>query len=207
MMSPMLMGGSTFLIGLLPTVADMVGLRRRRCWPRAAAASSQGFGVGGEWGGAVLMVCEYGDFRNGAEVSGPAGRRRACRRATCWPRVLRACSAVQSERTTSLAWGPLAGAVPAARRCLIPIGYWVRSTLAESPVFEKAVAERGVEAAPVFEAIKRRPGGIGIGMGLRIGENTTYYVITAFSITYITEVVHLRAAHGAERPPGRRGGR
>jgi MFS family permease len=43
----------------------------------------------------------------------------------------------------------------------------------------------------VLEAIRKRPGGIAIGAGLRIGENTTYYVITAFSITYITEVVHL----------------
>jgi metabolite-proton symporter len=184
MMSLMLMGGSTFLIGLLPTVADIgvfapLGL--------VALRLVQGFAVGGEWGGAVLMVCEYGDTKSRGFWAGwpqagvPAGNLLAAG-------VLAVMSAVQSEHDF-LAWGWRVPFLLSA--VLILIGYWVRSTLAESPVFEKAVAERGVEAAPVFEAIKRRPGGIGIGMGLRIGENTTYYVITAFSITYITEVVHL----------------
>ncbi len=184
MMSLMLMGGSTFLIGLLPTFAQIgllapLGLVLLRL--------VQGFAVGGEWGGAVLMVCEYGEAKSRGFWAGwpqagvPAGNLLAAA-------VLAIMSAVQNEHDF-LAWGWRVPFLLSA--VLILIGYWVRSTLAESPVFAKAVAEKGVEAAPVLEAIKRRPGGVGIGMGLRIGENTTYYVITAFSITYITEVVHL----------------
>jgi metabolite-proton symporter len=184
MMSLMLMGGSTFLIGLLPTF-DQIGLFAPLVLVLLRLV--QGFAVGGEWGGAVLMVCEYGDARRRGFWAGwpqagvPAGNLLAAG-------VLAIMSAVQTD-ADFLAWGWRVPFLLSA--VLILIGYWVRSTLAESPVFAKEVAERGVEAAPVLEAIRRRPGGIAIGMGLRIGENITYYIITAFSITYITEVVHL----------------
>ncbi len=184
MASLMMMGASTFLIGLLPTFGQIglvapLGLVLLRL--------VQGFAVGGEWGGAVLMVCEYGETKSRGFWAGwpqagvPAGNLLAAG-------VLAIMSALQNEHDF-LAWGWRVPFLLSA--VLILIGYWVRSTLAESPVFEKAIAERGVEAAPVLEAIRKRPGGIAIGAGLRIGENTTYYVITAFSITYITEVVHL----------------
>jgi metabolite-proton symporter len=183
MLSLILMGGSTFLIGLLPTFLQ-IGVFA----PLALVLLRlvQGFAVGGEWGGAVLMVSEYGDTKRRGFWAGwpqagvPAGNLLAAG-------VLAIMSAVQNDHDF-LAWGWRVPFLLSA--VLIVIGYWVRSTLAESPVFEKAVAEKGIEAAPVLEAIKRRPGGVAIGMGLRIGENTTYYVITAFSITYITEVVH-----------------
>jgi metabolite-proton symporter len=187
MMSLILMGGSTFLIGLLPTF-DMIGLFAPLLLVLLRLV--QGFAVGGEWGGAVLMVCEYGDSKRRGFWAGwpqagvPAGNLLAAG-------VLAIMSAVQSE-ADFLAWGWRVPFLLSA--VLILIGYWVRSTLAESPVFEQAIRDHGVEAAPVFEAIKRRPGGIAIGMGLRVGENITYYVITAFSITYITEVVHLSRA-------------
>ena len=184
MASLMMMGASTFLIGLLPTFGQIglvapLGLVLLRL--------IQGFAVGGEWGGAVLMVCEYGDAKRRGFWAGwpqagvPAGNLLAAG-------VLAIMSAVQNEHDF-LAWGWRVPFLLSA--ILILIGYWVRSTLAESPVFEKAIADHGIEAAPVLEAIRKRPGGIAIGAGLRIGENTTYYVITAFSITYITEVVHL----------------
>jgi MFS family permease len=183
----MLMGGSTFLIGLLPTF-DQIGLFAPLMLVLLRLV--QGFAVGGEWGGAVLMVCEYGDAKRRGFWAGwpqagvPAGNLLAAG-------VLAIMSAVQTD-ADFLAWGWRVPFLLSA--VLILIGYWVRSTLAESPIFEKEVAERGVEAAPVLEAIRRRPGGIAVGVGLRIGENITYYIITAFSITYITEVVHLSRA-------------
>jgi metabolite-proton symporter len=184
MASLVMMGASTFLIGLLPTFGQIglvapLGLVLLRL--------VQGFAVGGEWGGAVLMVCEYGDTKSRGFWAGwpqagvPAGNLLAAA-------VLAIMSSIQSDRDF-LAWGWRVPFLLSA--VLILIGYWVRSTLAESPVFEKSVIEHGVEAAPVLEAIRRRPGGLAIGAGLRIGENITYYIITAFSITYITEVVHL----------------
>ena len=184
MASLIMMGASTFLIGLLPTFGQ-IGLAA----PAALVLLRlvQGFAVGGEWGGAVLMVCEYGDSKSRGFWAGwpqagvPAGNLLAAA-------VLAVMSALQSDHDF-LAWGWRVPFLLSA--VLILIGYWVRSTLAESPVFERSVREHGVEAAPVLEAIRRRPGGLAIGAGLRIGENITYYIITAFSITYITEVVRL----------------
>jgi metabolite-proton symporter len=184
MASLIMMGGSTFLIGLLPTFAQ-IGLFAPLMLVLLRLV--QGFAVGGEWGGAVLMVCEFGDAKRRGFWAGwpqagvPAGNLLAAG-------VLAIMSAFQSN-ADFLAWGWRVPFLLSA--VLIVIGYWVRSTLAESPVFEKAVAEHGVEAAPMLEAIRRRPGGLGIGVGLRIGENITYYIITAFSIFYITDVVHL----------------
>ena len=184
MASLVMMGGSTFLIGLLPTFGQ-VGLFAPLMLVLLRLV--QGFAVGGEWGGAVLMVCEYGDAKNRGFWAGwpqagvPAGNLLAAA-------VLAIMSAVQSNHDF-LAWGWRVPFLLSA--VLVLIGYWVRATLAESPVFEKAIAEHGAEAAPVLEAIKRRPGGLAIGVGLRVGENITYYIITAFSITYITQVVHL----------------
>ena len=184
MLSLVLMGGSTFLIGLLPTF-DQVGLLA----PLALVLLRlvQGFAVGGEWGGAVLMVCEYGDAKRRGFWAGwpqagvPAGNLLAAA-------VLAIMSATQSD-ADFLAWGWRVPFLLSA--VLIGVGYWVRSSLAESPVFEAAIEASGVAQAPVVEAIRRRPGGIAVGMGLRVGENISYYVITAFSITYVTEVVGL----------------
>jgi MFS family permease len=65
----------------------------------------------------------------------------------------------------------------------------VRTTVEESPVFAELQAEKSVERAPVLEAIRTRPGGLAVGAGLRVAENICYYVITTFSITYLTTVV------------------
>ncbi|WP_309605100.1 MFS transporter [Phenylobacterium sp.] len=184
MLSLMLMGASTFLIGLLPTFGQ-VGLLAPLMLVLLRLV--QGFAVGGEWGGAVLMVCEYGDARRRGFWAGwpqagvPAGNLLAAG-------VLAIMSAIQSEHDF-LAWGWRVPFLLSA--VLIAIGYWVRSSLAESPVFAKAVAERGVERAPVLEAIRRRPGGIAIGAGLRVAENISFYLITTYAISYMTQIAHL----------------
>lgn len=184
MLSLMLMGVSTFLIGLLPTFGQ-VGLLAPLMLVLLRLV--QGFAVGGEWGGAVLMVCEYGDARRRGFWAGwpqagvPAGNLLAAG-------VLAIMSAIQSEQDF-LAWGWRVPFLLSA--VLIAIGYWVRSSLAESPVFAQAVAERGVERAPVLEAIRRRPGGIAIGAGLRVAENISFYLITTYAISYMTQIAHL----------------
>ena len=184
MLSLMLMGVSTFLIGLLPTFGQ-VGLLAPLML--VLLRLIQGFAVGGEWGGAVLMVCEYGDARRRGFWAGwpqagvPAGNLLAAG-------VLAIMSAIQSEQDF-LAWGWRVPFLLSA--VLIAIGYWVRSSLAESPVFAQAVAERGVERAPVLEAIRRRPGGIAIGAGLRVAENISFYLITTYAISYMTQIAHL----------------
>ena len=184
MLSLVMMGGSTFLIGLLPTFMQVgvfapLGLVLLRL--------VQGFAVGGEWGGAVLMVCEFGDAKRRGFWAGwpqagvPAGNLLAAA-------VLAVMSAVQSEHDF-LAWGWRVPFLLSA--VLVVIGYWVRVTLSESPLFQKAIEDAGAPKAPMLEAIQRRPGGILIGMGLRVAENISFYLITTFSISYMTETVHL----------------
>ncbi|HZZ31826.1 MAG TPA: MFS transporter [Phenylobacterium sp.] len=185
MLSLVMMGGSTFLIGLLPTFLQIglfapLGLVLLRL--------VQGFAVGGEWGGAVLMVCEFGDAKRRGFWAGwpqagvPAGNLLAAA-------VLAVMSAVQSEHDF-LAWGWRVPFLLSA--VLVVIGYWVRVTLSESPLFQKALDDAGAPPkAPMLEAIQRRPGGILIGMGLRVAENISFYLITTFSISYMTETVHL----------------
>ncbi|MDB5475381.1 MAG: transporter [Phenylobacterium sp.] len=181
MLSLVLMGASTFAIGLLPTygaigMAAPIALTLLRL--------VQGFAVGGEWGGAVLMAAEYGDARRRGwwagwpQVGVPAGNLIAAG-------VLAIMAAVQTEHDF-LAWGwrvPFLLSV-----VLVAIGWWVRVSLEETPVFQALeTREDAIPKAPLFEALARRPGGIAIGAGLRLGENICFYVITAFSLTYITE--------------------
>ena len=182
MVSLVLMGASTFAIGLLPTYASI----------GAAAPIAltflrliQGFAVGGEWGGAVLMAAEYGDAKRRGmwagwpQVGVPAGNLIAAA-------ILAVMAAVQSDQDF-LAWG---WRVPFLLSIvLVAVGWWVRVSLEETPIFQKlASREDTIPRAPLIEALQRRPGGIAIGAGLRLGENICFYVLTAFSITYITEV-------------------
>ncbi|HEY2754037.1 MFS transporter [Phenylobacterium sp.] len=185
MLSLIMMGGSTFLIGLLPTFAQVgvfapLGLVLLRL--------VQGFAVGGEWGGAVLMVTEYGEAKRRGFWAGwpqagvPAGNLLAAA-------VLTVMSAVQSN-ADFLAWGwrvPFLLSV-----VLVAVGYWVRTTLAESPLFQQALEDAGAPPrAPLVDAIRERPGGIAIGAGLRVAENISFYVFATFGLTYLVDHLHV----------------
>ena len=185
MLSLVMMGGSTFLIGLLPTF-DQVGLFA----PMGLILLRlvQGFAVGGEWGGAVLMVTEYGEasrrgFWAGWPQAGvPAGNLLAAA-------VLAVMSAVQSN-ADFLAWGWRVPFLLSA--VLVAVGYWVRTTLAESPLFQQALDDAGAPPrAPVVDAIRERPGGIAIGAGLRVGENISFYVFATFGLAYLVDHLHM----------------
>ena len=185
MLSLIMMGGSTVLIGVLPTFHD-VGLFAPLMLVLLRLA--QGFAVGGEWGGAVLMVTEYGEAKRRGFWAGwpqagvPAGNLLAAG-------VLAVMSAVQSN-ADFLAWGWRVPFLLSA--VLVAVGYWVRVTLAESPLFQRALDDAGAPPrAPVVDAILERPGGIAIGAGLRMAENISFYLITTFSITYMTQVAGL----------------
>lgn len=187
MLSLLLMGGSSFLIGLMPTFAQVgllapLGLVLLRL--------VQGFAVGGEWGGAVLMVTEYGEasrrgFWAGWPQAGvPAGNLLAAA-------VLAIMSAVVSN-DDFLNWGWRVPFLLSA--VLVAVGYWVRVSLAESPLFQQALEDAGAPNAPVLDAIRERPGGIAIGAGLRVAENISFYVVTTFGLTYIVDHAHLTRA-------------
>jgi metabolite-proton symporter len=187
MLSLLLMGASSCLIGLLPTFQQVgilapIGLVLLRL--------VQGFAVGGEWGGAVLMVTEYGEAKRRGFWAGwpqagvPAGNLLAAA-------VLAVMSAVMSN-ADFLSWGWRVPFLLSA--VLVGIGYWVRVSLAESPLFQKALEDAGQPNAPVMDAIRERPGGIAIGAGLRVAENISFYVVTTFGLTYIVDHAHLTRA-------------
>ncbi|MFC3068167.1 MFS transporter [Phenylobacterium soli] len=188
MASLVMMGGSTFAIGLLPTFAQVGVLAPLLL---TLLRLLQGFAVGGEWGGAVLMAAEYGDAKRRGTWAGwpqvgvPAGNLVAAA-------ILALMAAFQSD-ADFMAWGWRVPFLLSA--VLVAVGWWVRVSLEETPVFQ-ALAEREHEIpkAPLVEAVRKRPGGLAIGAGLRLGENICYYVLTAFSITYLTEVAHLSRA-------------
>lgn len=186
MLSLLLMGAATFLIGCLPTF-NQVGLLAPTLL--VALRLVQGFGLGGEWGGAILMSAEYGDARRRGFWTGltQAGGGFGNFLATGVLALLAATLNPQDFLTWGWRIPFLLSAV------LIGIGLWVRVSLDESPVFEAALAKaEGVaHAAPVLETLRTRPGKVVLGGALKIGENISFYLMTAFAITYITETLHL----------------
>jgi MFS family permease len=185
MLSLVMMGVSSAAMGLLPTYRQvglaapllLIGLRL-----------TQGFAVGGEWGGAVLMAGEFGTARRRGfwagwpQVGVPLGNALAAG-------VLAIMAAVQSNQDF-LAWGWRVPFLLSA--VLLAIGWWIRARLSESPVFEAAEARaaQALERAPALEALAHRPGGVAVGAGLRVGENISFYIVAMFAITFLTSKGH-----------------
>jgi metabolite-proton symporter len=184
-LSLMMMGASTIAIGLLPTYASIgVGAPVLLL----ACRLIQGFAVGGEWGGAVLMAAEHGrDDQRGFWSSWPqAGVAMGNLLATG---VLWVLAAVQSDSTFN-AWGWRIPFLLSA--VLVMVGLWVRLSIEESPVFQEAKAEieekkQTASHMPILEVIKTYPKEVFIAMGMRMAENISYYIFTVVVITYLTE--------------------
>jgi metabolite-proton symporter len=182
MWSLVLMGFATVLIGLLPGYASIgvwapVGLIVLRL--------VQGFAVGGEWGGAVLLAAEYGDAkRRGFWAS--------------WPQagvplgsllsagILALMAGFQSE-ADFVAWG---WRIPfLLSGLLVIVGWYIRNRVAETPMFEAAMEEAEVPPKlPAMEVFRERPRAVLLGAGLRVGENIGYYILTVFSLTFLVDV-------------------
>ena len=182
MLSLILMGVATVLIGLLPTY-DQIGV-----WAPVlliALRLVQGFAVGGEWGGAVLMAAEHGDSaRRGFWASWPQAGVAAGSLLSAG--VLAIMAAVQSE-ADFLSWGWRVPFLLSA--LLLVVGWYIRNRVAESPMFEQALAETETPPKlPIMEVVRERPRAILLGAGLRVGENISYYILTVFSLTYLVDV-------------------
>ena len=180
----MMMGVATFAIGLLPTYAT-IGVAAPILL--LVCRLVQGFAVGGEWGGAVLMAAEHGDdSRRGFWSSWPqAGVPLGNLLATG---VLFVLAAFQSDADFE-AWGWRIPFLLSA--VLVLIGLYVRLQLEESPVYQEAKAEiaekkTGASHMPFFEVIRSYPKEVLTAMGMRMAENISYYIFTIVSITYVT---------------------
>lgn len=182
--SLMLIGASTFLMGCLPTY-DVLGY-----WAPALLVLLrfiQGFALGGEWGGAVLLVAEHSPNRSRAfwgsfpQAGVPLGNVLATI-------VLLVLSATLTEEAF-LSWGWRIGFWLSV--IIVGIGYYIRTKVSDSPIFEAAKAEaeeRAHEGYGLVEVFRRYPRGVFTAMGLRVGENILYYMVVTFSITYLAHI-------------------
>jgi MHS family shikimate/dehydroshikimate transporter-like MFS transporter len=176
-----MMGVATFLIGLLPTY-NQIGF-----WAAIALVALrivQGFGVGGEWGGAVLMAVEHappgkrGFYGSWPQMGVPIGLLLSTL-------VFSVVSRLPEDQFLSWGWR-----VPFLLSIfLVGIGLFIRLSILESPAFEK-LRETGREVRqPILEVLRHYPKEILLAIGARMAENGSFYIYTVFSLTYATQYV------------------
>jgi len=179
----LLTGLATFAVGFVPTY-DQVGI-----WGAVILTVIrfiQGIGVGGEWGGSVLLSMEWartnshrGFITSWPQLGGPAG-------------LLLANIAVlvfsQISGDQFLVWGwriPFMLSI-----VMVGIGLYIRLGILETPAFRRIVAEKRVERVPVLEVIKRQPRAIILSALARMAEQAPAYIYLAFVFAYGTQVLH-----------------
>jgi MFS family permease len=177
----LLVGVVTFLMGCLPTY-NQIGI-----WAPVlliVLRFMQGFAVGGEWGGAVLLVAEHSPNKSRAfwaswpQAAVPVGNMLATV-------VLWVLSESLSEQDF-LSWGWRVAFWLSA--VVVLIGYYIRTKISDAPIFLAAQQEvERVKAVSygVFEVLRRYPRGVFTAMGLRFAENIMYYLVVIVSITYL----------------------
>jgi MHS family shikimate/dehydroshikimate transporter-like MFS transporter len=146
----------------------------------------QGFGVGGEWGGAVLMTVEHGhQGRRGLHASWvqagvPAGMILATA-------VFNLFSALPDE--AFLRWGwrvPFLLGI-----ALLGVGLFIRVRVFESPIFARLREQNKQSRLPIVEVLRRYPRNVVLAMGARVAENGAFYIFTVFVLTYATAYLHV----------------
>ncbi|MFZ0524185.1 MAG: MFS transporter [Xanthobacteraceae bacterium] len=173
----MCMGLATFFIAFVPTY-DSIGI-----WGAVILTilrALQGIGVGGEWGGSVLMSMEW------SRTHGQRGL------VASWPQFGVPCGLLLSTGLVALfsawtgdqfaVWGwriPFALSI-----VLVGVGLWIRLGILETPVFQKLLDEQKIESAPIIEVIKKQPKEIILSAFLRMSEQAPFYIFTAFVFSY-----------------------
>jgi MFS family permease len=176
-------GLATFAVGLVPTY-ESIGL-----WGAVILTIIrfiQGLGVGGEWGGSVLLAMEWartnkhrGFITSWPQFGGPAG-------------LLLANAAVlvfsQISGDQFLVWGwriPFLISI-----VMVGVGLYIRLGIMETPAFRKIVAEQRVERVPVIEVLKRQPKQVILSALARMGQMAPAYIYVAFVFVYGIQVLH-----------------
>jgi metabolite-proton symporter len=180
----LMMGIATFAIGLMPTHAT-IGV-----WAPillVALRFIQGLGLGGEWGGAVLMTLESGDDRRrGLNAS--------------WPQVGVPIGLLLANGVLSLMGGITTDAAFLSWGWRIPfllsgllvvVGLWIRLTIAESPLFQAVEAEDTKARTPIVEVLRTYPRQVLLAIGARVGVDVAFYTFVLFSTTYIATYLGL----------------
>jgi metabolite-proton symporter len=180
----MLMGIATFLVAFVP------GYQSIGIWGAVILTilrTLQGIGVGGEWGGSVLIAMEWskGHGSRGFVAS--------------WPQFGVPCGLFLANLVILVfsawsgadfvAWG---WRVPFFLSIvLIAVGLWIRLGIMETPVFQQLVEEEKLEKTPIVEVIKRQPREILLSALLRMAEQAPFYIFTAFVFAYVTNTLHM----------------
>jgi metabolite-proton symporter len=171
------MGLATFAIAFVPTY-ESIGI-----WGAVLLTvlrAIQGIGVGGEWGGSVLLAMEWSRTHNQRGL------------VASWPQFGVPCGLLLSTLAV-MAFSAWSGAdfltwgwrIPFALSIiLVGIGLWIRLGILETPVFQKLLDNDKIEKAPIIEVIKKQPKEIILSALLRMSEQAPFYIFTAFVFAY-----------------------
>jgi metabolite-proton symporter len=178
------MGIATFLIAFVPTYAE-IGI-----WGAVILTvlrMIQGIGVGGEWGGSVLLAMEW------SRHHGERGLMAS------WPQfgvpcglflsnlAVLAVSQISGDQFNTWGWRlPFAFSI-----VLVGIGLWIRLSILETPIFQEVVNNNRIEAAPVLEVVKKHPKEIILSALARMAEQAPFYIFTAFIFAYAVGTLHM----------------
>lgn len=186
-LSLLLVGASTFLMGCLPTFAQ-IGY-----WAPALLVILrfvQGFAVGGEWGGAILLVAEHSPMRTRGfwaswpQAAVPVGNMLAT--------VVLLTLTTSLSESAFISWGWRVAFWLSA--VVVLVGYYIRTKVSDAPIFvaaQRVAGRLNDRSYSVVDVLKHYPRGVFTAMGLRVAENIMYYLVVTFSITYLK--VHVRA--------------
>src|ERR1700704_2615761 len=178
MLTMFVMGLGTFLIGLLPTYGQ-IGI-----WAPALLVVLrfiQGIGLGGEWGGASLMVLEHapsdrrGFYGSLVQVGFPLGL-------VTSSGVFAIVTLLPEDQF--LAWGwriPFLISI-----VLVALGAFIRARIPETPVFEAIKAKQDLSSNPFYEAVFKSPRAFLVALGLKLSEVSWVYMLTVFVVVYAT---------------------
>jgi MFS transporter, MHS family, shikimate and dehydroshikimate transport protein len=176
-LSLLIMGVATFLIGCMPTHADIGVLAPILL---VVLRFAQGIGVGGEWGGAVLMATEHapkgrrGFFGSWPQMGVPAGL-------LISTVVFQQVEGSMSE-AAFMSWG---WRIPfLASAILVIIGLVIRLKIMESPAFERVKETKTEAEKPIVDVVRKYPRDVITAMGMRVAENGAFYILTVFTLAY-----------------------
>src|SRR5487761_150738 len=178
------MGLGTFFVAFVPTYSS-IGI-----WGAVLLTvlrAIQGIGVGGEWGGSVLLAMEW------SRTKGQRGL------VASWPQFGVPCGLLLSTLAVIVfsrwsgdqfaVWGwriPFALSI-----VLVGIGLWIRLGILETPVFQRLLDTNKIEKAPIVEVIRKQPKEIILSALLRMSEQAPFYIFTAFIFAYTVGTLHM----------------
>jgi metabolite-proton symporter len=179
----LIMGIATFLIGLLPTYAQ-AGI-----WAPLlllALRIFQGIGIGGEWGGAVLMAVEHspegkrGFYGAWPQIGVPAGLLLSAG-------VVNALSFLSND--DFFAWGWRIAFLLSI--VLVMIGLYIRLRIMETPAFRRAQTDNNIAPVPFFDLFRSHTKNTVLGLGARYIEGVTFNIYGVFLVGYLTQTLHM----------------